>query len=75
MPEMPEPNRKPLALYRAHRVLIGAGIFCAVVLTFYEARMYRQQGVTSALVFAALGVVVAIGLLLYLRYFNRKIAR
>jgi hypothetical protein len=69
------PMRKPLALYRAHRVLIGAGIFCSVVLTFYEARMYRQQGIKSALVFAVLGIAAAIGLLVYLRYFNRKIAR
>jgi hypothetical protein len=72
---MPAAPRKPLALYRAHRILIGAGIFCALVLTFYEARMYRQQGPTSALVFALLGAAAALGLVLYLRYFNRKIAR
>jgi hypothetical protein len=71
---MPEAPRKPLALYRAHRVLIGAGIFCSLVLTFYEARMARQQG-QSAIVLAALGMAAAIGLIAYLRYFNRKIAR
>jgi hypothetical protein len=73
MSEPPKP--KPLALYRAHRILIGAGIFCALVLTFYEARMYRHTGVASSLVVAIVGMTVAIGLLAYLRYFNRKIAR
>ena len=72
---MPAAPRKPLALYRAHRVLIGAGIFCSLVLTFYETRMYRMSGSSGALAFAVAGVVAAIGLVAYLRYFNRKIAR
>ena len=74
MPEAPKPT-KPLALYRAHRVLIGAGIFCSLVLTFYEARMYRHDGSSSALAIAVVGMAAAIGLVAYLRYFNRKIAR
>ncbi len=73
---MPEPTpKKPLALYRAHRVLIGAGVFCALVLTFYEARMYRKNGGAVSMTLAVCGMAVAIALVVYLRYFNRKIAR
>lgn len=69
------PPRKPLALYRAHRVLIGAGIFCSLVLTLFEVRMFRAKGQTMPLVLALCGIVAAVGLVGYLRYFNRKISR
>ena len=66
---------RPLSLYRVHRVLISAGIFCCAVMAYYGVRSYRSGQGAGMLVLSAMGVVAAAGLLFYLRYFNAKIAR
>ncbi len=68
-------SRTPTALYRAHRVLISAGIFCCAVMVFYGVRAYRTGQGPGMLVLSVIGALTALGLLLYLRYFNAKIAR
>jgi hypothetical protein len=69
-------NPRPLtSLYKVHRVLIGAGIVCALTLVLWGVRQYRAGREGSPLVIAAIGLAIAVGLGLYLRYFNAKIAR
>jgi hypothetical protein len=72
---MPSPAPPPLGLYRVHRVLICAGVFCCTVTSYYGVRSYMHGQGSGMLVLSAVGLVAAIGLLLYLRYFNAKIAR
>jgi len=75
MIEPSKTERQPLALYRVHRVLMSAGIFCCVVMSIYGVRTWRSGQGTGMLVLSVIGIAAAIGLLFYLRYFNAKIAR
>ena len=69
-------NKRPLSsLYKVHRVLIAAGIFCSLTMALWGVRQYRAGQEGSPLVVAAIGLVIAVGLGFYLRYFNAKIAR
>ena len=68
-------QRPPTSLYKVHRVLIGAGIVCALVMSIWGVRQHRAGAEGSPLVVAIAGLVIAVGLGLYLRYFNSKIAR
>ena len=67
-------GRPPSTLYRVHRVLIATGIFCCFAMTLWGVRTYRAGWGTSSLVVSALGVLTAVGLVFYLRYFNAKIS-
>ena len=69
------PTKPPTVLYRVHRVLISTGIFCAAMMSFYGVTMYRRRGEAASLGLALAGGAAMVGLLAYLRYFNRKIAQ
>jgi uncharacterized protein (DUF849 family) len=59
-------GRGPGPVATAHRVLIATGLVGALVFAGWEVREYGRTGAPTALVAAALGLVVAIGLGLYL---------
>lgn len=69
-------KKRPLSsLYKVHRVLISAGIVSSLVLVVWGVRGYRAGSEGSPLVIAVVGLIIAVGLAFYLRYFNAKIAR